>query len=202
MTRQIIAILRGITSDEAAEATKILMSAGIDKIEVPLNSPKPFDTIKIMLKVAAGNALIGAGTVLRPEDVQKVASLGGKLIVSPDCYPAVIKKTAALKLQSWPGVMTPTEAFQAIRLGATGLKLFPGNLIGPAGLKAFRAVVPKSVPLFAVGGAGPDNFAEWHQAGADGFGIGTALYKPGMALSDLEKNAQTIVSAYDEMSAA
>ena len=127
----------------------------------------------------------------------KVEKVGGKLIVSPDCNPDVIKATVERGMQSWPGIMTPSEAFLAIRTGATGLKLFPGSLIGTAGLKAMKAVLPRDMPLYAVGGAGPDNFGEWIAAGADGFGIGTAIYQPGISMSDIADRAEKIVSAYD-----
>ena len=198
MSRQIIAILRGITPAEARDVAETLLKAGIDKIEVPLNSPDPFESIQIMLDIAGSQALIGAGTVLKPEQVTQLADLGGKLVVSPDCNPAVIEATKAQGLQSWPGVMTPTEAFQAIRHGATGLKLFPGNLIGPEGLKAMKAVIPAHIPLYAVGGASAGNFGEWYQAGADGFGIGTAIYRPGMSISEIAERAQKLVQAYDQ----
>lgn len=198
MSRQIIAILRGLTPAEAGPVTETLLKAGIDKIEVPLNSPDPLDSIQLMLDIAGSQALIGAGTVLEPEQVAQIADLGAGLIVSPDCNPAVIEATKARGLQSWPGVMTPTEAFQAIRHGATGLKLFPGNLIGPEGLKAMKAVIPAHIPLYAVGGANADNFGEWFQAGADGFGIGTAIYRPGMSVSDIAERARQLVQAYDQ----
>ena len=173
MSRNIIAILRGITPAEAVEAADVLIKAGVEIIEVPLNSPDPFDSIGKMVDAFGDKALIGAGTVLTAENVAEVEKVGGKLIVSPDCNPDVIKATVERGMQSWPGIMTPSEAFLAIRTGATGLKLFPGSLIGTAGLKAMKAVLPRDMPLYAVGGAGPDNFGEWIAAGADGFGIGT-----------------------------
>jgi 2-dehydro-3-deoxyphosphogalactonate aldolase len=141
--------------------------------------------------------VIGAGTVLTVADVQAVADVGGTLIVSPNCDTAVIAKSRALGLQSWPGVMTPTECFAALQAGASGLKLFPASLIGPDGLKAIRAVLPKGTQVYAVGGAGPANFAEWRKAGCDGFGIGTALYTPGLPLAEIADRAAKIVAAYD-----
>lgn len=197
MSRNIIAILRGIEPNEAIEAAKLLIEAGITNIEVPLNSPDALKSIELMAKSFSDQALIGAGTVLSREDVANVANVGGKLIVSPDCNPEVIAVSKEWGLQSWPGVMTPTEAFVAIRSGADGLKLFPGSLIGPDGLKAMRAVIPLSVPVYAVGGAGAQNFGDWLQAGADGFGIGTALYKPSIAMAELKSNAERVVTAYD-----
>lgn len=197
MSRKIIAILRGITPSEAVAVGDALLSAGITTIEVPLNSPDALESVKLLSETFGVRALIGAGTVLTVDDVANVAKVGGKLIVSPDCNPDVIAVTKDWGLQSWPGVMTPTEAFSAIRAGADGLKLFPGSLVGPEGLKAMRAVLPSHIPVYAVGGAGPDNFAQWVSAGADGFGIGTALYVPGLKTLDVAERAAHIVAAYD-----
>lgn len=198
MNRSIIAILRGVTPSEIEAMADAIIAAGIDKIEVPLNSPDPLDSIELLAQGFGDRALVGAGTVLEVAQVDAVAAVGGKLIVSPNCNTEVIAHTAELGLESWPGVFTPTEAFAALKAGATGLKLFPGDMAGSAGLKALRAVLPRDSQVYAVGGAGPENFGEWIAAGADGFGIGSAIYKTGLSVEDVRQRAEAIVAAYDE----
>ncbi|MEM9853077.1 MAG: 2-dehydro-3-deoxy-6-phosphogalactonate aldolase [Pseudomonadota bacterium] len=198
MSLPIIAILRGLTPAEAEPAAAALLRAGIDRIEVPLNSPDPFKSIETMANAFGDDALIGAGTVLTAGDVARVAQAGGRLIVSPNCDREVIAATLKAGMASWPGIFTPSEAFAALQAGATGLKLFPGNMAGPGGLKALRAVLPEGCAVYAVGGAGPENFADWISASADGFGIGSALYEPGMGALEIEARARDIVIAYKE----
>ena len=197
MSRPIIAILRGVKPAEAVGIAGVILAAGIDKIEVPLNSPSPFDSINAIVKAYGDQALIGAGTVLTTAQVKQVRSAGGQLVVSPNCDPAVIAATIAEGMQSWPGVFTPSEALAALQAGATGLKLFPGDMAGPKGLKAMRAILPLGTQVYAVGGAAPDNFSKWIEASADGFGLGSAIYKPGDNLETVAAKAQAIVTAFD-----
>lgn len=201
MTRPLVAILRGITPQDALPVAEALIAAGITKIEVPLNSPHPLHSIAAMARAFGTQALIGAGTVLTVKQLHDVAEAGGRIIVSPNMDPDVISQTRSLGLESWPGIMTPTEAFAALKAGATGLKLFPGNLVGPEGLKALRAVLPYGTRVYAVGGAEAANLGDWLRAGADGFGIGTSLYTPGLSGSQVASRARALVAAYDEATA-
>jgi 2-dehydro-3-deoxyphosphogalactonate aldolase len=195
--RHIIAILRGITPPETPGVCDALIEAGITMIEVPLNSPEALKSIAEAARQFGGRADIGAGTVLTTEDADAVADAGGVFVVSPDTNAEVIARTVARGLRSYPGVFSPTDAFAAIRAGATGLKFFPAEVLGPKGIKAMKAVLPPRLPLYAVGGANPDNFAEFFAAGCAGFGLGTYIYKPGMHLPEIAERARTAVAAYD-----
>ena len=197
MSRPIIAILRGVQPAEAVAIAGVILAAGIDRIEVPLNSPSPLESISAIAEAYGDQALIGAGTVLTVAQVQHVSAAGGQLVVSPNCDPAVIVATIAAGMQSWPGIFTPSEAFAALQAGATGLKLFPGDMAGPKGLKAMRAILPTGTQVYAVGGAGPENFVEWIAASADGFGLGSAIYKPGDTPERVATKVQAIVAAFD-----
>jgi len=197
MSRNIIAILRGIQPHEAADICAALIDAGITRIEVPLNSPEPLKSIETMAQTYGADALIGAGTVLDVENVAAVAAVGGRMIVSPNADPSVIAASKAAGMMSYPGVMTPTECFAALKAGADGLKLFPSFLLGVEGLKAIRAVLPAQTETYAVGGVGPSNFAEWLAAGVTGFGLGSSMYKPGQSAADVAQSARAAVSAYD-----
>ena len=192
----LIAILRGVRPDEAVPIGETLLDAGFRVIEVPLNSPQPLDSI-IRLAAAFGDrARIGAGTVLTVEQVRDVAAAGGTLVVSPNANPAVIRATKAAGLWSGPGVATPTEGFAALDAGADILKLFPAEQLPPAVVKAWRAVLPRDVPLVPVGGVTPETMPAFVSAGASGFGLGSALYKPGMTPADVRRAADAFITAW------
>lgn len=191
----IAAILRGVTTDEIDAIGDALVEAGITVIEVPLNSPKPFVSIERLAVRHGGHALVGAGTVLEVADVARVAAAGGRLIVAPNFDPAVVRAAKAAQLGALPGVMTPSEGFAARKAGADGLKLFPAEVIPPAVFKAWRAVFPADTLLLAVGGVTVDNLKSYAEAGASGFGIGSALYRPGRSAAETGRLARALVAA-------
>lgn len=191
----LVAILRGVRPEEVEAIGGALLAAGFSIIEVPLNSPDPLDSIGRLARRFGDEALIGAGTVLDPADVGRVADAGGRLVVAPNSNPAVIRAAAVRGLASAPGYFTPTEAFTALEAGATALKLFPAEAATPAVLKAQRAVLPASVPLLVVGGITPEGMRGWLDAGADGFGLGGALYRPGLSATEVGARAAAFVAA-------
>ena len=180
----LVGIIRGVTTDESEAIGDAIFEGGIRIIEVPLNSPAPLQSIELLAKRFGDEVLVGAGTVLDPTDVGRVWDAGGRIIVSPDTNVDVIAATAAIDLVSSPGYFTPSEAFEAIRAGATALKLFPAEAATPAVLKAQLAVLPKDMPVLAVGGIKPDNMRPWLEAGATGFGLGGGLYQPGQSAAE------------------
>jgi 2-dehydro-3-deoxyphosphogalactonate aldolase len=195
----IIAILRGLGPEDALWAMDALTAAGIRIVEVPLNSPRPLESLRQLVGRAGDDLLIGAGTVLSTDDVAAVAETGARLMVAPNCDPLVIAKAKALGLAALPGVATPSEAFAALKAGADGLKMFPGEVLPPKVLKAWLAVLPRGTRLVPVGGVSLDNMADYLAAGAAGFGIGSALYKPGITAGDLRDRALKFVERYRQI---
>ena len=191
-----IAILRGLDPDEAVAIGEALFDAGFRCLEVPLNSPRPLESIARLADRFGETMLVGAGTVLTPAAVDEVRAAGGRLIISPNANPVVIAHAKAQDLICLPGVFTPTEAFSALEAGADGLKLFPAEIAGTAGLKALKAVLPKTTPIYAVGGVDPGSIQTWRDAGANGFGIGSALYKPGVSADEAGRRATAFVGAW------
>jgi 2-dehydro-3-deoxyphosphogalactonate aldolase len=192
----LIAILRGITTAEVESIGQVLVEAGIRVAEIPLNSPDPFASIEKMAKAFKGKLVVGAGTVLSVQDVNLLKAHGGEISVSPDCNEAVIARAKELGLEPVPGVFTPTEAFAAIRAGAAHLKLFPAEAANPATIKAWRAVLPKHVKIYAVGGVTPTNMQGWVDAGVAGFGIGSNIYKQGATAAAVAKSAKEFITAW------
>jgi 2-dehydro-3-deoxyphosphogalactonate aldolase len=191
----LVAVLRGIRPDEVVAVGEALITAGIHILEVPLNSPDAFESITRLSALATADVLVGAGTVLDVDNVHRVAAAGGQLIVSPATNPDVIAATVAAGMVSMPGFFTPSEAFAALAAGAHALKFFPAEAGSPAVIKALRAVLPRDVPVLAVGGMTPEGIAAWAAAGADGFGLGASLFRPGMAIDDIAAVARRFVAA-------
>jgi 2-dehydro-3-deoxyphosphogalactonate aldolase len=191
----LVAILRGLHPLEALAVGQVLVDAGWDLIEVPLNSPQPLQSIAT-LRQAFPQALVGAGTVLTPENVRQVHSAGGELIVSPNFNPAVVAEAVRLGMVCLPGVMTASEAFAALAAGASGLKIFPAEMITPQVLKALRAVLPADALVLPVGSISPLNMPAFRDAGANGFGLGSALFKPGMTPAQVADSAADFKAAW------
>lgn len=197
----LVAILRGVTPAEVEAIGEALVEAGFTLIEVPMNSPDPLESVARLARRFEGRAVIGAGTVLREEQVAAVRAAGGTMIISPNMNPVVIAASASAGLVSLPGIATPTEAFAALDAGATALKLFPAEGSSPQILKAMRAVLPNDLRLLPVGGVGPDTMAPWIAAGAAGFGLGSALYRPGFDAAAVGERARAFVAAYSQLAA-
>lgn len=192
----LVAILRGVKPGEVEGISEALVEAGFTLIEVPLNSPSPLDSISRLARRLAGRAVVGAGTVLREAEVAAVSEAGGTMIVSPNADPRVIAAAIAAGLVSLPGIATPTEAFAALDVGATAIKLFPAEGSSPAILKAMLAVLPESVRVLPVGGVTPDLVAPWRKAGAAGFGLGSALYVPGRSADEVGVRARSFIDSW------
>jgi 2-dehydro-3-deoxyphosphogalactonate aldolase len=190
-----VAILRGLTPQRAPETGAALVAAGFRLIEVPLNSPQPLDSIKLLAQAHGATCLVGAGTVLTVAEVEAVHAAGGRLVVAPNCDARVIRRALDLAMRVMPGIATVTEAFTAVEAGATELKLFPAATYGPRHLKALKSVLPKHVKILPVGGIGSQDIGAWLESGADGFGFGSELFTPAYTLAELTKRAQSLTEA-------
>ncbi|AWI56160.1 2-dehydro-3-deoxy-6-phosphogalactonate aldolase [Sinorhizobium fredii] len=197
MKYPLIAILRGLKPEETESVVGALIETGFTAIEIPLNSPDPFRSIETAVKMAPANCLIGAGTVLTTAQIEQLGDVGGRLMVSPNVEPSVIRLAAAKGMVTMPGVFTPTEALAAAAAGASGLKFFPASVLGPSGIAAIRAVLPGDLEIAAVGGVSETNFADYAKVGVRAFGLGSSLYKPGMSAADVRQRAVATLAAYD-----
>ena len=195
--RGLVAILRGVRPDEALAIGSAVFEAGIEAIEVPLNSPDPFRSIEMLAKALPSAALVGAGTVLTPRQVEELDRAGGRLLVSPNVDAAVLARAADFGMVTMPGVLTPTEAFTAIACGASALKFFPASVIGPKGIAAMKAVLPADTVVGAVGGVSEKDFADYGRIGVRHFGLGSSLYSPGASVETVRQRAVAAVSAWD-----
>ena len=198
MSRKIIAILRGVKPDEVLEIARTIVDSGITQIEVPMNSPDVFDSIQLLHDQMNDFISVGAGTVTNTNQVKILKEIGIDFIVSPNFDPKVVEATKQGGMLSYPGVITPTECFSALNCGADGLKFFPATLLGESNLIALKAVLPENIPLFMVGGVGPENFSSWLKAGATGFGIGSGIYKAGDSPECVSIKSNLIVQSYDQ----
>lgn len=199
MKRSLVAILRGIKPDETAAIVDGLIEAGFSAIEIPLNSPDPFKSIEIAARRASRDVLIGAGTVLTTDDADRLNDVGGRLMVSPNVDAQVIARAASHGMVTMPGVFTPTEALAACAAGASALKFFPASVLGPSGINAIRAVLPKDVAVGAVGGISNDDFAAYAKVGIRTFGLGSSLYQPGMEPGEVQRRGAAAIKAYDAL---
>lgn len=197
LKRSLVAIVRGVRPDEAEPIVAALIEAGFEAIEIPLNSPEPFASIEKAARLAPAGCLIGAGTVLTPADVDRLAAAGGRLMVSPNTAAEVIARASAHGMVTMPGVFTATDAFLAIAAGASALKFFPASVLGPKGIAAIRAILPGEIEIGAVGGVSEADFASYAAAGLRTFGMGSSLYKPGASAGEVGEKARAIVAAYD-----
>lgn len=195
-TTPLVAILRGLDPAEAVDVAKVLYAAGFRALEVPLNRPGAIEAIAAIVQLNLPDTLVGGGTMLTVAHVEAVHAAGGRLMVSPNCVPAVIRRAAELGMYCAPGVATPTEAFAALDAGAHALKIFPAESVGYGGVKALKSVLPAGTPVWPVGGVAPDTMAAWVKAGATGFGIGGALYTPGVTLGQLKERAESFVNTW------
>lgn len=199
LKRGLVAILRGVRPQDAQRVAEAVFEAGIEAIEVPLNSPEPFKSIEGIVAALPASALIGAGTVLTPQQVDELDSAGGRLLVSPNIDAAVMARAAELGMVTMPGVFTPTEAFMALKLGASALKFFPASALGPQGIAAIRAVLPADTIVGAVGGVSENDFEAFGRIGVRTFGLGSSLYKPGMDAADVGNRARAAVAVWDRV---
>ena len=202
LKRGLVAILRGIRPDEADAAVAALLEEGFQAIEIPLNSPDAFTSIAGAVRLAPPDAYIGAGTVLRAADVDRLADVGGRLLVSPNVDATVLSRAAGHGMVTMPGVFTPTEGFAALAAGASALKFFPASVLGPGGIAAIRAVLPPDIPVGAVGGVWDKDFAAYAAVGVRVFGLGSSLYKPGMTAAEIRRRGRDAVAAFDRMAAS
>ena len=197
LKRGLVAILRGVKPDEIDEIASALVEAGFGALEIPLNSPDPFISIEKAVLAHGTETLIGAGTVLTSENVDQLADAGGRLLVSPNINKSVMSRAAHHKMVTMPGVFTATDAFAAIEYGASGLKFFPANVLGPSGIKAIMAVLPDDLPIGAVGGVSDADFKDYGNNGISVFGLGSSIYKIGMNAEEVSRRAIDTIAAYD-----
>ncbi|MFK8253896.1 2-dehydro-3-deoxy-6-phosphogalactonate aldolase [Ancylobacter terrae] len=197
LRRALVAILRGIRPDEAEAVIGALIEEGIEAIEVPLNSPDPFRSIASAVRIAPAGVLIGAGTVLETAEVDRLHDIGGRLMVSPNIDPAVVARASGHGMVTMPGVLTPSEAIMAVKAGASALKFFPASLVGPAGIQAIRAILPRDTVVGAVGGVADGDFPAYAAAGVRTFGLGSSLYRPGLSAAEVRTRARATIAAYD-----